>query len=121
MQLLLDCRHVVYISPHSVDKGKPTQHAALRREKRLLTYDLDHQLGSVVRSRRDVLDFAQDEHPVDDSAEHDVFAVQKVAFLRRDEELHMSRSVTIGIHKGGNAYLTAVCIGSRVGLIRSVH
>ena len=47
----------------------------------------DRDFWFVVRSDRRVLDLTDDEHPVDDAAEHDVLPVQEVALGRRDKEL----------------------------------
>ena len=68
------------------------------RRTQLLTYYLDRQFGPVVRARGDVLNLAQGEHTIDDSAKHDVLPVKEVAFRRGDEELATIR------------------VGSRVGL-----
>lgn len=47
----------------------------LDRAKRFLTYDLDNKLGSIIRTRRDVLDFPQREHSIDHFTENYVFPV----------------------------------------------
>lgn len=51
------------------------------------TDDLHREFRPIVRARRDILDFAQREHAVDNFAEHDVLAIQKVTLGGRDKEL----------------------------------
>ena len=53
------------------------------------TDDLDRQLRPVIWARGDVLDLAKREHPIDDLAEDDMFAVEEVAFCGCDEELQV--------------------------------
>lgn len=64
----------------------------------MLTNDLHRQLRSVVWTSGNVLDLSEGEHPIDDFAEYDVFAVQEIALGRRNEEL------------------AAIGVGSRIGL-----
>ena len=47
----------------------------------------DRDFWFVIRSDRCVLDLTDDEHPVDDAAEHDVLPVKEFALGRRDKEL----------------------------------
>jgi len=54
------------------------------------------QLGPIVRTRGYILDLPQCQHTVNNLAEHNVFAIEEVAFGRRDEEL------------------TTICIRSRI-------
>ena len=54
------------------------------------TCDFYHELWSVVRSCRDILDLAQSEHAVDDFAKDDVLPVEEITRRGRDEELHKS-------------------------------
>lgn len=66
----------------------------------MLTDDLHRQLGSVVGTGGNVLDLSEREHPIDDFAEYDVFAIQEVALGRRNEEL-----TTIGVRSRVGLYV----------------
>lgn len=49
--------------------------------------NLNDKLRAIISACWNVLDFAGCQHPVDDPAKDDVFAVQEVALCCRDEEL----------------------------------
>ena len=55
-------------------------------------FDLD--LGSVVCSRRHVLDLPHDEETVNDATENDVFLVEEVAFCAGDEKLETEQNTS---------------------------
>ena len=55
--------------------------------RRLLAYDFNNELGPVIGTGWDILDFPQCEHSIDHFTEHYVFPVQEIAFRRGDEEL----------------------------------
>ena len=70
-----------------------------RRSARL-TNNLHSELRSIVRTCRDVLDLAEREHAVNDSAEDDMLAVQEVALRGGDKEL-APIGVRAGVSLGG--------------------
>ena len=53
----------------------------------LHTCDLHSQFRTIVSAGRNVLDFPQRKHPIDNPSEHDVLSVKEVTFCGGDEEL----------------------------------
>jgi len=64
------------------------------------TSDFNSEFRSVVRPCRDILDFAQREHAVDDLPKDDVLPVEEIARRRRDEELRIPVKKDEGTEKG---------------------
>ncbi len=81
-----------YISPHSETLRSSTLCTTYSDAK--LTNDLHSKLWSIIRASGDILDLTKRKHAVNDSAEDDMFSIQKVTLRGCDEELRKGQEAT---------------------------
>jgi len=70
--------------------------------------DRDIDLWFVVGSNGGVFDFSQDEHAVDDAAEHNMLSVQKVAFRARQKKLASVRILSTVSHRQNTSLIVFI-------------